>query len=230
MRQSCKRMFCIPCRGPQNSPGGNEGVCHALVLMWQSCTMMLRIPYHTGQSCVWYRRRSAVMFWITYKDHQLPILANSCLKVLNSLRQCCALASGSGGFIIKMASWIRICNFVIPDPDSYYFFKDSKEFRKKAQYYIGNILWFNTVTFWHFFQWPQIFPDRIQIRPDPSGSERNIYGSTTLPSSDSVVLSCSEPGEIFVEALMFSGLTFNFTFLRLMVFTGSCWFQSKGLN
>ncbi len=27
----------IPCRGSQDSPGANEGVCHALVLMWQSC-------------------------------------------------------------------------------------------------------------------------------------------------------------------------------------------------
>jgi hypothetical protein len=32
------------CGGPQDSPGGNEGVCHALVLMCKSCKRMFCIP------------------------------------------------------------------------------------------------------------------------------------------------------------------------------------------
>jgi hypothetical protein len=48
--QSCKRMFCIPCRGSQDSPGGNECVCHALVIMLSCKRMFCRyIPCRGSQ-------------------------------------------------------------------------------------------------------------------------------------------------------------------------------------
>jgi hypothetical protein len=57
------------CRGPQDSPGGNEGECHALIFMWQSCKRMFCTYLAAGHKTLLEGMKVCVMHWFSCGSH-----------------------------------------------------------------------------------------------------------------------------------------------------------------